>query len=159
MTLPQEKEKYIDWLEGLQVTEEEAEGANRERQLLLSDLYRKNVKIGGNGKKIYSGDLSPGCVSCMRGSWSCVFLTKQCTASCFFCPQKAEDGLVPHANRNDFPNLAAFVPLTDYNMEESNEIGVDEMAAKPVRERTFQWAMFLWVGAIVFQGGWRAEWT
>ena len=37
--------------------------------------------------KPHTGSLSPGCYICMKGTWACIFLTMQCTRSCFFCPQ------------------------------------------------------------------------
>lgn len=37
--------------------------------------------------KPHVGPLSPGCRSCINGTWACVFLTMKCTRSCFFCPQ------------------------------------------------------------------------
>lgn len=40
-----------------------------------------------DGTKPYVGELSPGCVACSEGQWSCMFLTPRCTASCAGCPQ------------------------------------------------------------------------
>jgi pyruvate formate-lyase activating enzyme-like uncharacterized protein len=39
---------------------------------------------------------SPGCVSCQKGEWLCVFLTYMCPASCSFCPApfRGEDRVV-----------------------------------------------------------------
>jgi len=37
--------------------------------------------------KLYSGELSPGCVACCDGRWSCMFITPRCTSSCPACPQ------------------------------------------------------------------------
>jgi len=39
---------------------------------------------------------SPGCVSCQRGEWLCVFLTYRCPGACSFCPApfRGEDRVV-----------------------------------------------------------------
>lgn len=36
--------------------------------------------------KLRWGPLSPGCVSCAAGRWSCLFLNAVCDGGCFFCP-------------------------------------------------------------------------
>ncbi len=37
--------------------------------------------------KLLKDQLSPGCISCINGSWACVFLNSLCTRRCFYCPQ------------------------------------------------------------------------
>jgi len=73
--------REMKWL-----TEREATDANRTRDELLKSVSgRMNSKYTGN--KIHSGQLSPGCVTCGEGTWSCMFIGSLCTANCFFCPQ------------------------------------------------------------------------
>jgi uncharacterized protein len=74
---------YIDmkWL-----AESEAKEANQKRNNLLQSISgRVNSNFLGN--KIGPGKLSPGCVSCGQGTWSCIFIDCLCTANCFYCPQ------------------------------------------------------------------------
>ncbi|MCJ7772138.1 MAG: radical SAM protein, partial [Desulfobacterales bacterium] len=47
-----------------------------------------NVKYAsGNLSKPYIGDLSPGCLTCINGTWSCIYINGLCTRNCFYCPQ------------------------------------------------------------------------
>ena len=36
--------------------------------------------------KPYHKQISKGCMICGLGSWSCLFITGKCNASCFYCP-------------------------------------------------------------------------
>lgn len=68
------------------LSDEDASKADRKRNDLLQSIHdRVNSHFLGN--KIVVGNLSPGCMSCGRGEWSCLFIGSLCTASCFFCPQ------------------------------------------------------------------------
>lgn len=115
MVLSTETAHFIDWLESIQVTDVQAQEANRERGKLLQHLIDTNVKLSGFGKKVYTGELSPGCIKCAQGSWSCLFLTKKCTAACFYCPQEHSDDFIPRASRNKFPNLTAYIDFLAMN--------------------------------------------
>jgi uncharacterized protein len=71
----------IKWL-----TADQAKEANRKRNDLLQYLSGKiNSRFLGN--KIGPGKLSPGCMNCGQGTWSCIFIDCLCTAKCFYCPQ------------------------------------------------------------------------
>lgn len=68
------------------LTEAGAKEADRERNKILQSISgRVNSNFLGN--KIGPGELSPGCVNCGRGTWSCIFINFLCTAHCFYCPQ------------------------------------------------------------------------
>jgi uncharacterized protein len=71
----------LKWL-----TEEEALLANRERNELIASLS-DDVTHGFMHNKIHTGELSPGCLICGQGYWSCMFINGLCTAHCFYCPQ------------------------------------------------------------------------
>ena len=60
--------------------------ANRERDELLRSLEGK-VNYIFQGSKIYLGKLSPGCMACGKGEWSCLYINVLCNTHCFFCPQ------------------------------------------------------------------------
>ena len=68
------------------LTAEEAAQATEDRDQLLSALSGK-VNESFLQNKLHQGPLSPGCVTCGEGTWSCIFINGLCTAHCFFCPQ------------------------------------------------------------------------
>ena len=68
------------------LTDKEATIAHKERGILLKSLSNK-VKYSFMNNKIYTGDLSPGCIICGEGYWQCMQINIVCTANCFFCPQ------------------------------------------------------------------------
>lgn len=66
--------------------ERDAVVANAERNRRLQTISDKiNVSFFGN--KIHSGKLSPGCMICGQGGWSCMFINGLCSRNCFYCPQ------------------------------------------------------------------------
>jgi len=71
----------LNWL-----TDEEATQAMEDREQLLRALSGK-VNDSFMQNKLHQGELSPGCVNCGNGTWSCLFINRLCTADCFFCPQ------------------------------------------------------------------------
>jgi pyruvate formate-lyase activating enzyme-like uncharacterized protein len=44
-----------------------------------------SAQVADDGATIYLGKLSPGCGHCKRGTWDCIFVTKQCNLACSFC--------------------------------------------------------------------------
>lgn len=68
------------------LSKEEAARANRKRNELLQSVSGKVIKHF-NESKISTGPLSPGCMTCGKGTWSCIFIGSLCTAKCFYCPQ------------------------------------------------------------------------
>ena len=75
--------------------ENEAKEANKKRNELLQSI---SGRINSNflGNKIGPGRLSPGCMTCGNGNWSCLFIGSFCMADCFFCPQE-------HKNKKERP--------------------------------------------------------
>jgi uncharacterized protein len=101
---------FLGFLSDLQVTETQADEANYLRDRILARLQAKGIRHSANGSKLYTGELSPGCATCGAGTWSCAYLTKQCTAGCFFCPSEpGSDGSLPRANRLPLPSLEAYI--------------------------------------------------
>ncbi|MDI6742492.1 MAG: 4Fe-4S cluster-binding domain-containing protein [Smithella sp.] len=68
------------------LSKEEAVKAGRERNELLRSVSGRVIKHF-NESKISTGPLSPGCMTCGKGTWSCIFIGSLCTANCFYCPQ------------------------------------------------------------------------
>ncbi len=71
----------MNWLTDVQSRE-----ARKKRDELLQSISgRVNSRFLDN--KIGPGSLSPGCMCCGQGTWSCIFIDCLCTANCFYCPQ------------------------------------------------------------------------
>jgi hypothetical protein len=68
------------------LTEAQAREANQKRDELLQSISGR-VNSNFLGSKIGPGKLSPGCMSCGLGTWSCIFISCLCTANCFYCPR------------------------------------------------------------------------
>ena len=84
----QDTRELIGWAyyEMKWLTESQAKEANQKRNELLQSISgRVNSNFLGN--KIGPGELSPGCMTCGQGTWSCIFINCLCTANCFYCPQ------------------------------------------------------------------------
>lgn len=58
----------------------------RENLLKNAGQYQIN-DLNGDTAKLYLGKLSPGCITCIQGTWACIFINGLCTRQCFFCPQ------------------------------------------------------------------------
>ena len=58
--------------------------------------------------KAYTGALSPGCLLCGQGSWSCLFINGKCNCRCFYCPTSQDDESVPTTNRLSFTRAADY---------------------------------------------------
>jgi len=77
------------------------------------NFFNKNgVKYpaSGNFSKPAIGSLSPGCRSCIEGTWSCLFINNACTRHCFYCP-------CPQNDRNKkpiVPDNLSFATVHDY---------------------------------------------
>ncbi len=60
------------------------------------------------GTKPYHHDISEGCRRCGEGTWSCLFITGRCNASCFYCPAAQDADEVPVSQGLHFPGPAAY---------------------------------------------------
>lgn len=92
------------------LSNEEAREANRTRNNLLQSITGNHQKHF-HENKISTGPLSPGCISCGQGTWSCIFIGSQCTANCFYCPQDRKDtrDLPPTESGISFDNPEDYV--------------------------------------------------
>ncbi len=52
--------------------------------------------------KLYTDDISPGCVHCGQGTWSCLFINGICNARCFYCPSEQNDPGPPVTSAIEF---------------------------------------------------------
>jgi len=79
------------------VTDEQAMRADEERKKILSSLAG-SVQFGFLGTKLDCRKLSPGCVLCGEGLWSCLFVNSLCKARCFYCPSEQTSKSEPVTN-------------------------------------------------------------
>lgn len=138
----------LKWL-----TERESVQANNLRERLLKSLSGK-VNYSFMQSKIHIGNLSPGCLICGQGYWSCIFINGLCTANCFYCTQnrKIKKESLPLAD-------VIFDNATDYVdfLEKFNFRGVgfsggesllvfDKLLAyiKKIKER-FNKSIYVWI--------------
>lgn len=61
--------------------------------------------------KLYTGNFSPGCLTCIKGTWACVSLNYPCTRRCFFCPQDRNEtkDYQPFCDGVEFHSVSDFV--------------------------------------------------
>ncbi len=71
--------------------------ANAERNELLRWLDTRSC-FGYAGTKVDCGSLSPGCLRCGAGDWSCLFVNGRCNGRCFYCPTAQDDDGPPATN-------------------------------------------------------------
>ena len=85
------------------------ESANQRREELLDALDGRASEAFG-GSKPHIGPLSPGCVTCGEGHWSCIFVNAICNGKCFFCPtEMTYKGYPPAAERTIFESPQCYV--------------------------------------------------
>jgi uncharacterized protein len=68
------------------LSEKEALCAQKKRAKILAKLA-PGLHYHCLNSKLSTGTLSPGCILCGSGRWSCLFVNGLCTANCFYCPQ------------------------------------------------------------------------
>lgn len=90
MNLKQNKDnkKNVSWVnDGLNwLTKEQSKSANQERDKLLESISTEISYQFKESKPYYRG-MSPGCLICGEGYWSCIWINGLCPANCFYCPQ------------------------------------------------------------------------
>jgi pyruvate formate-lyase activating enzyme-like uncharacterized protein len=92
--------------------ERDAGKASRERDEILASLPG-DVQFKFCDTKLHSGDLSPGCLLCGQGAWSCLFINSTCNASCFYCPTEQVAKSEPMTNGIPFSSPQDYVDYID----------------------------------------------
>ena len=90
--------RLLHWL-----NEKEVSAAEKKRKGLF-DLLSTQIKQTFKDTKPFYGQLSPGCLKCGQGKWSCLFINNICNAFCFFCPTEQKEISDPYTNTVAFPN-------------------------------------------------------
>ena len=74
------------------------ETATKAREELISAIFARPDSPAAwqfAGTKPYTHGISPGCVLCGQGKWSCLFINNICNAACFYCPSGQNDRGLP----------------------------------------------------------------
>ena len=77
--------------------------ASEAREKFYRFFDENGVKYASNNlSKPYLHDLSPGCRTCVAGTWSCLYINTFCTRKCFFCTreQSKENDNRPQEHRH-----------------------------------------------------------
>lgn len=90
------------------VTEERAAKAAEERREWLAALRDRAVFCCKN-TKLDGRNLSPGCQTCVKGTWSCLFINGRCNSRCFYCPSRQDEDSVPATNSLPFPRVDDYI--------------------------------------------------
>lgn len=88
----------MKWISG-----NEARRAKERRRFLL-DKLRPYVKFHARGNKICYNEMSPGCMSCVDGIWSCIFINNICNANRFLCPAEQNQNGIQSYRENPLPD-------------------------------------------------------
>ncbi len=91
-------------------------------QALKADEDRKNclavignaIELAFHRTKPKLGPLSPGCVICGEGGWSCLFINGKCNCRCFYCPTAQKEIGVPTTNRIPFDKPSDYADYVHY---------------------------------------------
>jgi len=109
------KEKRFDaFINQQRFSKEKERSSLKEEIRALLVRIQEGVKFGFAGNKIYTGELSPGCLICARGGWSCIFVNNYCTRRCFFCPQARTDSPEATFNIEEGPVFRSAEKYADY---------------------------------------------
>ena len=88
---------------------DEAANAHRDRETLIASIFRfPGAAWACAGTKLFTHALSPGCVLCGQGTWSCLFVNGICNARCFYCPSSQDDPGPPVTNTLVFEKPADY---------------------------------------------------
>lgn len=96
---------------------EQLAAASAERNELLQWLDQR-ASFGYAGTKVNCAGLSPGCLRCGDGGWSCLFVNGRCNGRCFYCPTAQDDDGPPATNGLAFTSpedYAAYVAALGFS--------------------------------------------
>jgi uncharacterized protein len=75
--------------------------AEEKRDALIHKIGNKLSWLFGNSKPVINS-ISKGCLTCGEGDWSCLFITGECNARCFYCPAKQDNDHLPASQLLNF---------------------------------------------------------
>jgi pyruvate formate-lyase activating enzyme-like uncharacterized protein len=80
-----------------------------EKRSLLWKQLKTSCNFIKNNNKIHYGELSPGCLNCVEGRWTCLFVGGICPNGCYFCPIPQNEERAPNADGIEFNNVQNFI--------------------------------------------------
>ena len=95
------------------ISPEAAIAAETERGQRLAALGG-HLRMAFKATKPHLGPLSPGCLACGKGEWSCLFINGRCNCRCFYCPSPQNEISVPTTNRLPFASPADYIAYVAY---------------------------------------------
>jgi len=128
-TVDRNRQEYADVYDSMKwLRPDEAANAHRERDSLIASISRFPGAVWTcAGTKLFTYALSPGCLLCAQGSWSCLFINGICNARCFYCPSSQDDAGPPVTNTLVFEKAADYA---DY-VNRFNILGVSFSGGEP----------------------------
>ncbi len=101
----QNKSEFAQWPEINWLNPFNAYGFQDQRDQLLKQI--ENSMLFQHTKPFYRS-ISQGCKICGSGKWSCLFITNQCNAKCFYCPTSQKKDEIPSTQGMDFEHPEAY---------------------------------------------------
>ena len=109
-TVDRNRQEYAGGYDSMKwLRPDEAANAHRERESLIASIFRFPGALWTcAGTKLFTHTLSPGCLLCGQGAWSCLFINGICNARCFYCPSSQDDSGPPVTNTLVFEKAADY---------------------------------------------------
>ena len=87
-----------------------------EKAQLKRNLFTQELEDNWLFKKtkLYYKQISKGCMICGLGTWSCLFITGKCNASCFYCPAPQLNDEVPTTQNLLFETPESYAEYINY---------------------------------------------
>lgn len=95
------------------ITQTQALKADEDRKNCLTAISQA-VELMFHRTKPKLGALSPGCVICGEGGWSCLFINGKCNCRCFYCPTSQDEIGAPVTNRISFDKPSDYADYVQY---------------------------------------------
>src|SRR5690554_7106222 len=96
----------IQWLGNHQAMK-----AQKKREAYITNLESNKLY---KATKYHHHQLSKGCRLCGEGSWSCIFITNKCNASCFYCPAPQKNDEIPATQSLTFETPEAYAAYINH---------------------------------------------
>lgn len=104
------KEEYRSFFQEMKFAgDEEALEYRLNRDKLIKDLIALGAKLDYGDTKLDCRNLSPGCLRCGSGEWSCLFINGICNGTCFYCPTTQNDKSQPTTHTMEFPKVSDYL--------------------------------------------------
>ncbi len=96
------------------ISSDQIKNATAIRKQFFEFFKYNGIKFALNNlSKPYLNDISPGCWTCVNGTWSCIFMNRLCTRDCFFCLQdkQTKQPFLPVSEGIEFEHVDEYINL------------------------------------------------